>query len=354
MFSDQLKKLRITKDLKLRELSASTGIDQTLLSRFERGDRLPTEKQIQQLADALKEKSHNLETEWLAEKIVKVVKHNPTALEALRLAETRVEYLLSKNTIERPVISDSIRKKLIRIDNLKAEWKSKHPLNISQLKRMQEYFDTEYTYESNRIEGNTLTLQETMLVISEGLTIGGKSMTEHLEAINHAHAIHFMREMIKGGEDLSKRNVLDLHRLILKGIDDQNAGTYRNVPVRISGSSVRLPPPYLVSKLMEDYYRYYETFKTRIHPVLLAADMHERLVSIHPFIDGNGRTSRLIMNLILLKHGYTTVNIKGSPESRSAYFRALAEMQSNNNSDPFYDLITDECINSLQRHLELT
>lgn len=353
MLGATLKDLRMSRNMKLKSLAAVSDIDQTLISRFEHGERLPTEEQLSLLIHALQGDAHALRVQWMAEKILKTVGYDSAAMEALSVAESRMEYLMSEKVLEKPTIPDDIEKKLTLIDELKSKWKNQQPLNVSQLKRMHEFFDTEYTYESNRIEGNTLTHQETMLVVSQGLTIGGKSLQEHLEAINHTDAIYYMRDLAQSREDISKRVILDLHRLILKGIDDSNAGKYRSVPVRISGSDVELPQPYMLEKLMEDYFRYYQLFRKRIHPVLLAADMHERLISIHPFIDGNGRTSRLVMNLILLKNGFTRVNIKGSPESRLRYFDSLAAMQKDNDPVPFYHLIADGCIESLNQHLEL-
>jgi Fic family protein len=218
---------------------------------------------------------------------------------------------------------------------------------------MQEYFNIKYTYDSNRIEGNTLTLQETQLVVNEGFTISGKSMREHLEAVNHAEAIDFMTGLANGSEEIDKRNLLDIHYLILKSIDSRNAGKYRSVPVRISGSEHLPPQPFMLEKLMEDYFIHYESRKNKMHPVILAAEMHERLVSIHPFIDGNGRTSRLIMNLILLRNGYTIAILKGDNDSRIAYYKALDKVQTSNDPSFFYDLILDRIKDSLEEHLAM-
>lgn len=182
-----------------------------------------------------------------------------------------------------------------------------------QLEKLKEYFCVRYTFDSNRIEGNTLTLQETHLVINEGITIGGKSVREHLEAINHADAIEWLHGLVLGQEEVNRRNLLDLHRLILRSIDMENAGRYRQVPVRISGSEHIPPEPYLLEKMMEDFFLYYEKLRKILHPIILATEIHERLVSIHPFIDGNGRTARLLMNFILMRSGYTVVILKGDP-----------------------------------------
>ena len=187
---------------------------------------------------------------------------------------------------------------LAKLDAMKSRLGSLRPLPKEALEKIREALDIEYTYESNRIEGNTLTLQETALVVEEGLTISGKSMREHLEAINHQEAIAFIKELAQKEEPLTERVILQIHALILRGIDRQNAGRYRTVPVLISGSRHVPPQPYLIEKQMEDFLlRFHEMEAQGVHPVDIAAYLHDELVRIHPFIDGNGRTSRLLMNL---------------------------------------------------------
>ncbi|XOV93128.1 MAG: Fic family protein [Bacteroidota bacterium] len=353
MFNQLIKDQRFSKGMKLRELSAMTGIDQTLLSRFEKGDRLPTQDQLVDLMGALQLDFKSTRVEWMASKVLKLVGYNQISVEALQVAESRIEYLVKKQGKEDYPLSSEILDKLGALDELKSKWEDRPELGVSQLKRMHEFFDVEYTFESNRIEGNTLSLHETSLVVNEGLTIGGKSMREHLEAINHQEAIDFVRSLVFSEEDFSKRVLLDLHRLILKEVDSRNAGVYRSIPVRISGSDTDLPQPYMLEQLMGDYFEFYSVQCFRLHPVILAAEMHERLVSIHPFVDGNGRTARLIMNLILLRNGYTRANIKGNAESRMAYYKALQSVQKDANPIPFYHLVIDEAIRSIRAHLEL-
>ena len=214
-------------------------------------------------------------------------------------------------------------------------------------------FDIEYTYESNKIEGNTLTLQETALVIEKGLTIGGKSLNEHLEAINHQHAIDYIKELASKKQTFSERDVLQIHQLILQSIDNQNAGKYRNVQVLISGAKHIPPQPFLVPKQMEDLFIWYNENKDQLHPIELSAEMHERLVTIHPFIDGNGRTSRLLMNLILLQNGFPIAILKGDTESRLNYYGALETAQTENNKQPFIDLITENVRETMERIIKL-
>ncbi|SOE20169.1 Fic/DOC family protein [Spirosomataceae bacterium TFI 002] len=334
------------------ELSVLTGIDQALLSKYENDKRLPSKNHIKKLGLALGD-STELRKAYLAEKVYDLVKYENNIHEILQVAEARVEYLTSSSALILDPISDLVKSKLTELDLLHEQWANAKPLNQTQLLKMQEYFNVAYTYDSNKIEGNTLTLQETHLVVNEGITIGGKSMREHLEAINHQDAIDFIREMAMGKEDINPRNVLDMHQLILKSIDTPNAGIYRKINVRISGSEHTPPEHFLLGQLMEDFHIHYERQKRVLHPVLLAAEMHERLVSIHPFVDGNGRTARLLMNYILLKNGFTIAILKGDPQSRMDYYKSLEAVQVNNNPEPFYLLIIEKVKESLIEHLNM-
>lgn len=243
---------------------------------------------------------------------------------------------------------------LEQIDELKARLASLRPLPMAALSKIEEALAIEYTYESNRIEGNTLTLQETALVVEEGLTIGGKSMREHLEAINHHEAIAFIKDTAQGEEPINERTILQIHALILRGIDRQNAGRYRTVPVLIAGSRHVPPQPYLIAKQMEDFLlRFHEMEDKGVHPVDIAAYLHDELVRIHPFIDGNGRTSRLLMNLYLLRHGYVMVLLKGDAESKLAYYGALEASHVDKDSTPFRLLVEKAELAALKQYISI-
>ena len=228
-----------------------------------------------------------------------------------------------------------------------------HQYRHLQSSKVSKVFELEYTYESNRIEGNTLTLQETTLVVEKGLTIGGKTMQEHLEAINHTIAIDYIKELVTDKIPFTETVLLNIHKLILQGIDNPNAGKYRNVQVLISGAKHVPPQPYLVPKQMEDFFIWYNQNKATLHPVILSATLHEKLVTIHPFIDGNGRTSRLLMNLILLQHGYPIAILKGDVQSRLQYYTALETAQTSNDNQSFLLLIASTVKDTLVRILKI-
>ena len=237
---------------------------------------------------------------------------------------------------------------------LKEQLSALRPLPEEALKKIQDALDIEYTYESNRIEGNTLTLQETALIVNEGVTISGKSMREHLEAINHTEAISYIKDIAKQDIEISERTIKEIHALILHGIDRENAGRYRTVPVMISGSTHMPPQPYLIEKQMEDFIlRFKQMEKEKVHPVLIAAYLHDELVRIHPFIDGNGRTSRLLMNLYLLRNGYVIITLKGSNDAKVSYYMALEKSHTEHLPEDFQKLVVEAEIAALQKYLSI-
>ena len=251
-------------------------------------------------------------------------------------------------------MSEDINVLLKEVDVQKEQLSALRPLPEEALKKIQDALDIEYTYESNRIEGNTLTLQETALVVNEGVTISGKSMREHLEAINHAEAISYIKDIAKQDIEISERTIKEIHALILHGIDSENAGRYRTVPVMISGSTHMPPQPYLIEKQMEDFIlRFKQMEAEKVHPVLIAAYLHDELVRIHPFIDGNGRTSRLLMNLYLLRHGYVIITLKGSNDAKVNYYKALEMSHTEQLPEDFQKLVIEAEIAALQKYLSI-
>jgi Fic family protein/DNA-binding Xre family transcriptional regulator len=348
-----LKEGRIKKEWSLRKLGAETSIDSSLLNKFEKGERIPTKPQINRLLEILELDKKETLTLWLGEKIYRIVEHEEFYAESMMFADHKISYGLSTAEKLQNQLPERLQTLLSDCDVQRDEWNQLKPLNGIQLQKMNEYFRLNYTYESNRIEGNTLTLQETHLVINEGLTIGGKSMREHLEVVNHSEAIEYISEIVQNKVDFTERVLKQIHYLILKGIDRENAGVYRSIGVRISGSSHLPPEPFLLNRMMEEVFEYYQKNKNLLHPIILAAEMHEQIVRIHPFIDGNGRTTRLIMNLILLQNGFPIANIKGDLTSRLAYYKALENAPGDQKAS-FYELVAETVKTALNEHIELS
>lgn len=202
-----------------------------------------------------------------------------------------------------------------RLDDLAAQLRAMRPLNETELKRLRDEFVIEHTYDSNAIEGNTLTLRETALILQAGLTIAEKPIKDHLEAIGYRDAFEYVVTLADAGTSLSERVIKEIHSLVLMN-DRQNRGVYRSVPVTILGALHTPPQPYLVPVQMEQLLADYESMKNRLHIVEALAEFHLRFEGVHPFIDGNGRTGRLILNLELIKAGLLPVNIKFADRRR--------------------------------------
>jgi Fic family protein len=231
------------------------------------------------------------------------------------------------------------------INKLKEELDQYRPLPLEAIKNLRDVYRVEWTYNSNAIEGNTLSLIETKVVLEEGITIGGKKLKEHFEVINHSEAIDFVEEHVSKEQPLSESSIKNIHYLVLKNIDNKNAGEYRQINVRISGSQ-HTPPHFLqVPHEINELLKWYEENNDVLHPVELAALFHFKFVYIHPFSDGNGRTSRLLMNLILMSKGYPPAIVKAKDEYRLEYYNALEKASVENNVEPFIKLIS-ECVKS--------
>lgn len=237
-----------------------------------------------------------------------------------------------------------------KIDEKKRVLDGKRPLNRETVENLKKYFDVELTYNSNAIEGNTLTITETKVILEDGLTIGkGKSLKEHLEVINHKEAIDYIDDIVSKDIDISERVIRDLHYIILKSIDNKNAGDYRNSNVLISGSKHKPVEHFLVKEKMTELVEWYNDNKDRKHPIELAAEFHFRFVYIHPFIDGNGRTARLLMNLILMRNGYPITVVR--TEERDRYMKALEKASTEGKLDDFINIIAEAVDRSLDMYL---
>lgn len=206
------------------------------------------------------------------------------------------------------------------LDLLRQELDKHRPLPTEVVQNLHEEIILKWTYHSNAIEGNTLTLIETKVAL-EGITIGGKTLREHFEAINHREAILLVEDFVKNGSALTEWNIKSLHQLILKNIDSFNAGCYRTINVLISGANHRPVDAMLVPEEMEKFVRWYDEEGMKLHPIERAARVHCDFVKVHPFVDGNGRTARLLMNLELMKAGFPAAILP--VEKRLDYYKAL-------------------------------
>ena len=220
---------------------------------------------------------------------------------------------------------------MLEADRLKHILDGFRPLPERTVQSLQNSLLMRYNQESNAIEGNSLTLVETKVLLEQGVTAKGKPFKDHLDVINHQEAIYYLMDLVKNKEPLSERIIKDFNSLLLKGTkDEREAGVYRTVPVTLEGSEHIPPQPYLLQKKMEDLIISNDdrTDPDIMHPIERIARLHADFVGIHPFVDGNGRTGRLIMNLELLKNGYPLAVI--SVNDRADYYQALSQADHGN------------------------
>jgi Fic family protein len=240
---------------------------------------------------------------------------------------------------------------LTRLDDKKARLDARRPLPSAAVRRLEEQLAIEWIYNSNAIEGSTLTLRETQLILEQGITIGGKSLREHFEVVKHREAIALVASLAENQEPVTPGVARQLHALVMARIDDENAGQYRQLPVRIAGAAHEPPLAWEVPSRMTDWADWLAAQENIMQPVELAAVAHHRLAGIHPFLDGNGRTARLIMNLVLLRAGYPPAIIARA--NRAQYYRALAQADRANDA-PLANLVGRAVERSLTLYLEMT
>jgi len=243
---------------------------------------------------------------------------------------------------------------LSQIEAKKQKLDALRPLSREQLSNLKNHFDIEFTYNSNAIEGSTLTYTETKLILNEGLTIGGRSIQEHLEAINHKEAIEYIESLTHlKPSDLKLKDIKDLHFLILKSIDTQNAGRFRDIAVGVrksDGEIFGFTDPLKIDDQMRDFIEWLSQTQD-MHPVERAVLTHYKFVTIHPFVDGNGRTARLLMNLLLIQYGYPMAIIRA--KNRVEYIQTLEIAQDGEGVDAFAHFIAKEIDDTLDTYLHI-
>ena len=234
------------------------------------------------------------------------------------------------------------------IDSLKAELDTKRPLTSGEAQRLREEFMVDYTYNSNAIEGNTLTLRETAMVL-EGMTIDKKPLKDHLEAVGHRDAFLYVEDIAKDTE-ITETVIRHIHSLIL--IDRPNdKGVFRKIPVTIMGAYTEPVQPYLIEPKLTELLAENERRKNTMHPIERIARFHLEFEGIHPFIDGNGRCGRLILNLDLIQNGYPAINVKFTDRQR--YYNAFDEFYKNGDISPMVELVGGYVSERLKQYLDI-
>ena len=238
---------------------------------------------------------------------------------------------------------------LKKIDLLKTSIDGLRPMNSHMVKQLREYFRIGMTYSSNALEGNSLTETETKIVIEDGITIGGKPVKDHLEVLGHSEAYDLLFRL-SGHSEIMETNIRELHRLFYYRIDASRAGKYRKKKVIITGTDFTPPAPKRIPDLMASFVDGIPDDRSQHHPVEFAAILHGKLVTVHPFIDGNGRVARLLMNLALLQAGYPVTIIP--PVLRREYLDTLNKIHKGD-LRPFNKFIAGCCLESAKEYLRL-
>ena len=238
-----------------------------------------------------------------------------------------------------------MREILSKVDEAQAKINALRPFSNEMNHQIKEYFRIGLTYSSNALEGNSLTISETKVVIEDGLTIAGKPLKDHYEATGHSDAFDHMYALATG-KTITEDDIKKLHSLFYHRINEEDAGVYRKVQAIITGSQYPLPTPEALPGMMQKFIKDLPGLKKANHPVVYAAKLHKDFVFIHPFVDGNGRVARLLMNLVLMQAGYIIAVIP--PLKRSEYISAL-EKAHKNDAD-FIKLIAS-CVYETQKDL---
>jgi Fic family protein len=235
-----------------------------------------------------------------------------------------------------------------RIEEQRARLEALRPLAGRSLRALAQWYDVELTWSSNAIEGNTLTRNETAIVLEKGLTIGGKPLKDHLEAIGHKDALDYVRALAADTRPIRETDIREIHRFVLQRVAPEDAGRYSAHQRAIAGSPFVVPSPAEIPALMGDFAHWLATAPAGADTAFAA---HERLVTIHPFSDGNGRAARLLMNLLLLRAGFPPLVI--APEHRARYIDALQAMQLHGDPAPYEALMAERLEASLDHHIDL-
>lgn len=314
-----LKNAREQKGLKTRELAQLAGIDQALISKFESGTRKPTKDQIIKLSHLLEIDYETLMVAWLKEKILYEIGDDEFALKALLLAEQEIQR--NKKEIDSFIISSN----QIILDEIEILKNQLQSFNHFELRQISKTLELEFIFKSIHTNGNSLTLDETKSVINDGITISGKSMQEHLEAINFQEISAYIKDLSQKKTNLSEKEFFTIHNLIFKGIQSENAGKYKNDP--------------LIVREMNLLFNWYETHKNNLNPIILASEVYLKILDINPFEKGNLQIANIIMNYIFLQNNYVYALAQTGKNNNLEYFSVLDEYKTKNDKSVFINYI---------------
>ena len=344
---------RIAKKLKLAEAAAILNLDNAILSKIERGERLATRKQLKDfiLFYALDEK--NATIHWLSEKILYELADEQYALEALYAAEESLK--ANTDSAQKPEEDTKEWQAYIeKIDHLKAKCISKKTIENDVWQTIHQQQKIQNTFESNRMAGYDFSLEETQQIIENGMTISGKSMQAHMAVMNHFDALEFLENAVNNNVAFTDQFLKEIHYTLLKGINRNEAGHYRKLSKDKIARFVKPPEPNVIAKKIEEIVTEYNQSKMHLHPILLAANVHEKLFAIQAFSEANGRVARLVMNFILLQNNYEIIAIKSDYTAKKEYHTALEIAQNRQVYKGLHVLISQYVAESLKHFINTT
>ncbi|KVV14612.1 helix-turn-helix domain-containing protein [Flavobacterium sp. TAB 87] len=326
-----LKNAREQKGLKTREVAQISKIDQALISKFESGTRKPTKDQIIKLSNLLEINTDDLLVLWLKDKILNEIKSEPLGLKALKLAEAElltISVIQPKSNFALQIIFDEIAV-------LQDQFKKITPFD---LRRITKQTELEFTFECNRINGNSLNFEETKLVINDGITIGGKPMQEHLEVINFYEAVQFCKDIVQRKIAFTEKELLQLKGIVSRGLQTDQTEKYVDK---------------VVCQEMEVFFKWFESNKNLLSIIEFAVESHLKLMTILPFHNGNNQIALLVMNLILLQNQLNLTIIKGDSLNKEKYIAILEQSLLSNNNAQFTEYFAKQLKETLTYSLSL-
>lgn len=239
-----------------------------------------------------------------------------------------------------------------RVTRLKQLLDQQRPLTKGEAQRIAQEERVRMVYHSNALEGNSLTAFETKMVLQKGITVGKKPLADYLEAVDLNEAMDYVEELVAQETPLTESDLKRIHYLVFKSTSKEDAGRYRRLGIEITGSRHQPPEPYLIEPKMAELFTWFKENERLLHPIEVAAVFHHRLTSIHPFINGNGRTARLAMNFILMRHGYPPIIVKATGESETTYYQALEHGDVTGDLKPFVRFVNQLSEETLGTYLE--
>lgn len=349
LIAEELKSWRIKNEMTMQSLSSLTGIDQALISKYENGKRMPSEKHLIQLSTGMQIPLNTLRNASLADKISQLIQFNPEKevilKKATELIKNQPEFSTSNELI---ATSDLVQQHLLTLIPKHKKWTKLLPLSKNQLELLNHNIDLAFVFDSNYAIGNGLSYKETDLIIKQNKTISGKTLNAHLEAVNLFNSLQFIRNAVNQKLNFNKPLLVEAHRTLFNGIKDQKAGNYR-----IQNLRQNTPPAFLVEKLMDDFFQNQLSIQKNLHPIIQATHVFERIRSVCPFAAGNEHLALLMMNFILLKYNYPLTTFGSDLQSSLTLNNAIEKAHSDNTNEYLVLFIIEKVKPAIKQHLKV-